>query len=302
MKFLVSPAPHRVARQSLTDLYVTISCCLFACLLVGYIYFGTNVLIIIASAVGSSVLFEFLCDLVKTKQVHAPHLSSLVTGLLIACVMPINAPWFFCIGAAAVAIFTKYLFGGLGNNMFNPAAVGRAVVGVLAVGFSYDFFGEEKTILASVLTGAKENLELAKMFTGEVAGAIGTTCIIIILIAAVVLICMHIIRWENIAFATLSFVAIIWACMGYENILPMMLGGSFMFVTVFMLSDPVSSPYTFSGRCLYSVVFGVVAAFMMAYNVMGESAVFLALIVANLLAPMFDAYISLFHRGVKKHD
>lgn len=302
MNYLVSPAPHRNTRQTLNEMYIVLSIMLMSCLLSGYIFYGTNVLIVIASTLVPCVLFEFVCDLIKTKDAHIPHLSSIVTGLMLACVMPINMPWFFGVFAAAIAIVSKYFFGGLGNNLFNPAALGRVVLGVMSVGFSFEYFGEQKTALGAILTGNKGELELAKLFTGEVAGAIGTTCIVVIMVAMITLIIMGIIRWENIVFAGLSFAGIVWITMGFDNILPMLLSGSFVFVTVFMLNDPVSSPYTFSGRCLYSIAFGVVGALMMMHNILGESAIFIALLICNMVAPMFDAFSSIFHRGVRKND
>lgn len=275
---------------------------LVCCLLNGYIFYGLNVLIIIASTLVPCVLFEFVCDTIKTKNVHIPHLSSVVTGLLLACIMPLNMPWHFGIVASAVAILSKYFFGGLGNNLFNPAALGRVVLGALAVGFSYEYYASGKTALNLILTGNKGELELAKLFTGEVAGAIGTTCIIVILVAMVVLMIMKIIRWESVAFALLSFAGIIWATMGYELILPMLLSGSFVFATVFLLNDPVTSPYTFSGRCLFAIAYGALGALMMSHGILGETAIFIVVLIVNLISPMFDAFIALFHRGVKKND
>ena len=73
-------------------------------------------------------------------------------------------------------------------------------------------------------------------------------------------------------------------------------------MTVFMLNDPVSSPYTFSGRCLYSLVFGVIGAFLMIHGILGETAIFIALLLANMMSPMFDTVVSVFHRGVRKND
>ncbi|MBQ8468574.1 MAG: RnfABCDGE type electron transport complex subunit D [Clostridia bacterium] len=302
MKLLVSPAPHKISSQSVNDMYITISIALFACLSVGFINYGVNVLLIVATAVLSALASEILFNLIKTRQFDFPNLSCIVTGLVVACISPINMPWYFAAVASVIAIGSKYLFGGIGNNLFNPSALARSVLGCLALGFSFDYFGEGNTALKLILTGEKGSLELAKLFTGEVAGAIGTTCIIIILIAMVALIVLKVIRLESVAFALLSFCAVIWIAMGFENILPMLLSGSFLFVVVFMLGDPTTSSYSFSGRCVYAIVFGVIAALTMSHNVFGESAVFFALLIANLFAPMADRVFSIFHRGVKLND
>ena len=302
MKFQVSPAPHKVSGQTANDMYFIMSIALISCLTMGFIHYGANALLILAATLLTAVACEMLFNLIKTRKFDYPHLSSIVTGLMLACIVPVNMPWYLGIVAAVIAIGSKYLFGGIGNNLFNPAALGRSIVGCMSLGMSFEFFGENKTVLNAILTDDKASLELSKMFFGDVPGAIGTTCVLFILFAVVALVILGVIRWESIVFALLSFCGMIWILMGFENILPMLLSGSFLFVVVFMLGDPTSSPYTFSGRCVYAIVFGVTASLMMRFNIFGETAVFFALLIANMIAPMTDRAFSIFHRGVKLHD
>lgn len=300
MKYVVTPAPHKYSSRSTIDLYISVMLFLAICVAMTMLENALATLIVFATCFAPCVIFDYLLKCLKEKSIATPSFSSFVTGLILTCIMPVNAPWYFGIIAATVAVFSKYIFGGDGNNLLNPAALGRCVVGCLSSGFSFDYFGAEKTVLGHILDGTKSALNLENMIIGKTVGAIGTTFIITILVAMVIFIIFGIINWESVVSALIGFVTLVWILMGYENILPMLLAGSLLFVVVFMLSDPQTSPYNFSARCLNSLLFGVLAAIMMKNNILGETAVFLALLIVNFTAPIFDRFVSLFHRGVRR--
>ncbi len=301
MSYLVSPAPHRLTRTSANDMFMYVSIAALSCLSYGFFAYGIKALIVLLTCTLTCVILEFGIQSIKNAKPGISDYSCFVTGLILACVMPINMPWYVGMIAAVIAVFSKYLFGGLGNNIFNPSALARSIVGVMVSGFSFDLYNGE-TALNSILSGNSANIALNELMLGKTPGAIGTTCIAFILLFAVILIVFKVIRWENVLCAAVGFVIIIWTQMGYESIIPMLCSGSFIFVTVFMLSDPTTSPYGFTTRCIYAFSFGIIAALMMSHNVFGETAVFLALLVANFIAPALDKVFSVFHRGVRKHD
>lgn len=302
MELKVSPAPHIGTRLTIKEHQLIIAVALMLCLGMGMFNYGTSVIITFIACVGTSTLLDFIIQSALSKKIYFDEYSGIITGLVIACLMPVNAPWYLGIIASAIAIASKFLFGGLGNNIFNPAALGRSVLAVLSVNFSFGYFGDGNTILSMVINGTTENLDFGKAFMGGYDGAIGTTFIIGILIVMVVMAITQTIRWENLVSALLAFFIVTWLTMGFKNVLPMLLSGSFIFVMTFMLSDPVTSPYNFSARCIYSLIFGGLAALFMNLNVMGEGAVLFALLVANIVAPGLDKVFSLFHRGVSRHD
>lgn len=296
---LVTPAPHRYARLSTNDMYVYVSIALVMCFAYGVATYKLPALILLATCVGTCVLLELLISSIKNHKVMFQDASCFVTGLTLACVMPIGMPWYVGISAAAISVALKYLFGGLGNNLFNPSALGRSIVGCLFSGFAFDWFGQSSTVLQTVLSGDKSSLIIENMLVGNVDGAVGTICVLMILICAIVLVVLRIIRWENVLFALVGFISMVWLLMGADFIIPMLMSGSFIFVSVFMLSDPTTSPYGFSARSVYAAIFGILAAIMMRFNVLGETSVFLALLIANLLAPALDSVFSVFKKGVK---
>ena len=302
MKYLVTPAPHKYARMSTNDMYVYISIALVMCLVYGAVNYRLSTLVVLATCFVPCVALELIISCIKNRKFMLQDASCFVTGLTLTCVMPANLPWYLGILAAVITVGLKYLFGGLGNNIFNPSALGRGILGCLFTSMSFDLFGSSGTVLQTLLSGNANTLVMQDLLMGSVAGAVGTGCILMILICAVVLMIMRIVRWENLLFAVVGFVVMVWLSMGASSILPMLMSGSFLFVSVFMLSDPTTSPYGFSARSIYSLIFGVLAAVMMRFNVLGETAVFLALLVANFVAPALDRVFSAFKKGVKAND
>lgn len=302
MKYLVTPAPHKYAKMSTADMYVYTSIALILCFLYGAVKYQLSSLIIVASCAVPVVLIELIVSSIKNKKVMLQDASCFVTALTLACIMPINMPWYLGILAAVITVAIKYLFGGVGNNLFNSSALGRSIVGCLFTGFSFELFGASPTILQSMLSGETTSFVMQDILMGNVSGAVGTTCILMILISAVVLMVLKVVRWESLLFAVAGFVTIVWILMGANNVLPMLCSGSFMFVCVFMLSDPTTSPYNFSARSIFALLFGVLSGVMMKFNIMGETAVFLALLICNFIAPALDTIFSAFKKGVKNSD
>ena len=300
MKYVVTPAPHRLSKLTTNDLFMYQAIGLGLCLMYGFILFKWPVLIVLACSFAACLATEFVCCSIKNKKFMLSDMSFIVTALMLTCIMPANARWYYCLIAGFVAIFSKYIFGGLGNNIFNPAALGRAVLGCCVAGLASFTIDGGKTPLTLLSEGSRSQIILNNLFIGKTAGAIGTTCMIIIMICAIVYLIFGIIRWENVLFALGGFALYVGVALGGGSILPYALSGSFLFVTVFMLSDPVTSPYGQFTRAVYGMLFGVLSALFLTKNIMGETGVFLALLICNFIAPALDRVMSLFHRGGNK--
>lgn len=301
MQYIVTPAPHKRQRLSANDMFVYTFISLVICFLYGAIKYKLSALILLAVCFCPCVIIELVVSSIKNKKFMLNDCSCLVTGMTLACIMPINAPWYMGLIASVLAVGIKYIFGGLGNNLFNPAALGRSIVGCLFSGFAFSWFGST-TVLQTVLSGDKSLLVMNDLLMGNVGGAAGTCCILLILFCAILLMILRVIRWENILFSLVGFSAIIWIFMGMDCIVPMLCSGSFLFATVFVLNDPTTSPYGFSARCIYALIFGVLSAFLIRNVKIGESAVFLALLIANILSPALDSIFSVFKKGVRLRD
>ncbi len=126
-KLVVSPSPHVHSGNSIQKEMKSVLIALIPAYLVALYYFGVGALIVSATSVLSCVLFEYLIQKFILKgEKTITDCSAIVTGLLLAFNLPSNLPiWIVIIGALVAIGVGKMSFGGLGNNPFNPALVGR---------------------------------------------------------------------------------------------------------------------------------------------------------------------------------
>lgn len=126
-RLLVSPSPHIHAPVSTQSLMRDVVIALLPAAIVSVIYFGLPALVVLAVSVITCVGLEYL---IERFMLHTPSTvgdwSAVVTGLLLAMNLPSTTPWWIVMIGAVVAIgVAKMTFGGLGQNVFNPALVGR---------------------------------------------------------------------------------------------------------------------------------------------------------------------------------
>ena len=178
---IISPAPHAHNNDTVQKTMLNVLIALVPAYLVSLYFFGLGALIVSLTAVVSCVLFEYLIQrfLLKGKN-SIVDLSSVVTGLLLAFNLPSNLPlWMIIIGALVAIGIGKMSFGGLGNNPFNPALVGRVFLlislskkqmnGETAAGISSD---EERIVFLLQQQKGLRELKSAFLRIGVKAGSI----------------------------------------------------------------------------------------------------------------------------------
>ncbi len=206
---------------------------------------------------------------------------SFYPGLFLGLIMPLNTPFSMLILGAFFATFVgKLLFGGFGNNIFNPALVGRLfIITAYAITFGkyvYHNSYELDTIAsstpltnASLVEGIGSYNELVRpygslmnFFVGTIPGAVGETSALLCIIAFIYLTLTKTIKWRIPVFYV-STVFIMAFIIGLFNDLErtyslfQILSGGLMFGAVFMATDPVTSPTTFVGQALYGMSLGI---------------------------------------------
>lgn len=128
-RLVVSVSPHIRAREDVRAIMSDVIFALSPALVASIIFFGWRPLIIVSMSIFFSVASEFLWQRLWKKKVTVGDLSPVVTGMLLAFVLPPSSPlWLVAIGAFVAIILGKQIFGGLGYNPFNPALVARAVL------------------------------------------------------------------------------------------------------------------------------------------------------------------------------
>jgi electron transport complex protein RnfD len=262
----------------------------------GVFHFGLNALIVIISSVVSCVLSEIVFELIIKKPISVGDLSAVVTGLILALNMPPQVAWWVpFIGGVFAIIIVKMLFGGIGQNIMNPALAARCFLLISFASRMTDFTVDgvsSATPLAVLKSGG--SVDLLDVFIGFQSGCIGEVSALCILIGAVYLIIKKIItpRIPLIYIASTMVFIFIFAIAKGENVtvnymLGELLTGGLLAGAFFMATDYTTSPITKSGQIIYGLLLGFLTA---CFRVLGSSAegVSYAIIISNLLVPLIE--------------
>lgn len=195
------------------------------------------------------------------------------------------------ISAFLSSLVVKMFFGGLGKNKFNPALIGRLFAGVLASGLSINLY--DITLNGEIYTSFTNGGEntILNLITGKSVGGIGTTCVALMLIAYAFLVYMSVIDWKIPLFSVISYFVVSLFLCGVEQSVLNLFSGSFLFVCVFMITDPNTSASTFLGKIFYSILFGALSAWFWNIGVMGEDTIFVVALIVNILTPLMNKYL-----------
>lgn len=286
---------------------------------VSVIEFGWGALITTAISVAACVAFEWLIAKFILKQ--KPTIcdcSAILTGLLLAFNLPSNLPWWIVIIGALVAIGVgKMTFGGLGQNPFNPALVGRVFLLISfpvqmttwprPLGFSGSYIDAETgaTPLALLKQGLKSGdgsvfsqlPGLWDAFTGVMGGSLGEVCAIALLVGGIFLICTKVITW-HIPVSILATVALFAAVTGWCGALPeglttaqyvamTLCTGGIMLGAFFMATDYVTSPMTGWGKIIFGIGIGIIVMVIRTWGAYPEGMSF-AILIMNACVPLLN--------------
>jgi electron transport complex protein RnfD len=303
-KLVVSFAPYwhngsRVTDRSLQILLAALPAALF-----GVYRFGLSALGVLALAVSSAVLWELAFTRVAKRPVSVGDGTAAVIGLLFGMMLPASLPWWAVITGTFIAIVVaRQIYGGIGSNPFNPAAVAVAILMLAwrqrmdfdAALVNYAFEFPAAFPLAAVKafgSGAVKDLSLLDLLIGRQVGGIGTVCGAALLAGGVYLILRGVIRWEISA----SFLAGVAATAAvFHAVDPLrfaspafhLLTGFTLFGAFFLATEDASSPVNFIPMIIYGAVTGAIAVFIRNIGVFAEGLVF-AVMVGNLVQPLLD--------------
>ena len=291
---IVSSSPFIRKPLDINKMFLYVAIALTVPAIYGVMFFGLKSLLVIFVSLLTCFLSECLFNFMNNKKFFVDNFSFFVTGLTLALTMPVNVPIIIVVACAFFSIFiVKMAFGGLGRNKFNPALVGRCLAGVMSSAFASEIFkltmnGEEFVSLTVGGTNSITNLVL-----GQAVGGIGTTCVLVALICCVFLVYSGVLDWKIPLISILSYFVVGQMINGLETNVINMFSGSFIFVSVFMITDPNTSPNTLLGKVLYSILFGVLSAVVWNWGYLGENSIFVVALFVNMLVPFMDKYFVL---------
>ena len=317
--FNISPSPHAHGEETTRKLMYGVVLALMPAFLASVFYFGMGAVIVTATSVISCILFEYLIQrFILNKPVSVTDGSALVTGLLLAFNLPSNIPVLMVVLGSLVAIgIAKMTFGGLGNNPFNPALVGRVFMLIsfpvqmttwpvpagLKTGYTDAITGA--TPLAVIKEGIKNGESLTQlmekvpdtlqMFLGKMGGSMGEVSALALLIGFAYLLYKKIITW-HIPVSIIATVAVFTTIHSYLNpetsAGPMfhILTGGLLLGAIFMATDYVTSPMNPKAMIIYGCGIGILTVIIRLYGAYPEGVSF-AILIMNAFVPFMNTYI-----------
>jgi electron transport complex protein RnfD len=317
--FNMSPSPHAHGEETTKKLMYGVVIALMPALFTSVYYFGTGAIIVTATAVISCMVFEYLIQrFVLEKPISITDGSALVTGLLLAFNLPSNIPVFLVVLGSLMAIgVAKMTFGGLGNNPFNPALVGRVFLLIsfpvqmtswpVPKGFStgYTDAVTGATPLAVIKEGIRNGESLSQllgkvpttvdMILGKMGGSMGEVSAIALLIGFAYLLYRKIITWHipvTIIATIAVFTTIQWYANPQANPGPVfhLLSGGILLGAIFMATDYVTSPMNPKAMIIYGIGIGFLTVLIRVYGAYPEGVSF-AILIMNAFVPLLNAYV-----------
>lgn len=306
-KLIVSSSPHMVTKTDTSKIMGTVLIALLPAFAVGIYQFGFRVVTLTAVFVASCVLFEFLYNKITKKPQTVGDLSAVLTGVLLAFNCPSSLPYEIAIvGSFAAIIVVKQLFGGIGQNLVNPAVTARVFMfiafatpmtswptprGGHATGAVVDATTSATPLgvlshgsFADVYADGYTKMDL---FLGNVGGCIGEVSALAILIGGLFLI------WKKVIspiipvtfIATVFVLGFIWG--GFDGALFHILAGGLMLGAFFCATDYVTSPTLPLGKVIFGIGCGLFTMLIRIFASYPEGVSF-AILLMNILTPYID--------------
>ncbi len=311
MKLTVTSSPHIRGNFRTGRIMLDVIIALLPALAVGAFVLGPRALLVAAVSMVASVGFECLWCLITRKRLTVLDGSALVTGLLFAMTLPVSVPlWLVVVGDLFAIIFIKALFGGLGQNIFNPALAARAfVLLIYPVGVThYPALPDgvsSATPLHQMVMPALPKESLLDLFLGNCAGSIGEISAVALLAGGVYLVIRKVIspRIPLAYVGTVAVLSLIFAKTGMDTMLLWMsysvLSGGLLLGAIFMATDYVTSPVTPRGQLIYGVGCGVLTLCFRYYGLYPEGVTY-AILIMNVCVWSLDRITSPRRFGTRK--
>lgn len=314
-KYTLSTSPHIRNDESIPKIMFGVVLSLIPATLIGIYFFGWDALRVVLICVLGAVFTEYLFQKSTGQKISIFDGSAVVTGLLLALNLPSSSPWWMVLFGAVIAIILgKQIFGGLGQNPFNPALVARVVLLIswpvqmttwlkpTPLGSGLDAItaatplGILKTeVLVSGKIGAAAQITLLDTFIGNIGGCIGEISAAALLIGGIYLLYKGYITW-HIPVSFVATVAVIsglfWIINPDKYINPMfhILTGGLLLGAIFMATDMVTTPVTPKGMLIFGVGCGLITVIIRLFGGYPEGVSF-SILLMNAVTPLIDRYV-----------
>lgn len=315
---IVSSSPHIRGPEDIPRVMWTVIAALVPAGLVGVHFFGYYVLTVIFLCVGSAVATEAACQRLRGRPITVNDGSAIITGLLLAYILPPSVAWYIPVVGAVFAIaIVKHVFGGLGNNIWNPALAARAFLQIAyptPINSDWRILEHPGALQNIVLTDDKgqlvgavtratplfketgwETYDYMSMLTGNTPGCIGETSAIALVLGGLFLIYKGYVDWR----VPLGFIGTVFVL---SQVLPSsvetpwandpfyhVLAGGLMLGAFFMATDMVTTPLTKKGLAIFGIGCGLLTVLIRFYAAYPEGVCY-SILLMNTVTPLIDRY------------
>ncbi|MBO7561388.1 MAG: RnfABCDGE type electron transport complex subunit D [Bacteroidales bacterium] len=326
---IVSPSPHVHGKESTRKIMGDVIIALLPAVLVSIWFFGLSAIHLVCVSVLACVVFEyFIQKVLMKKRSTVGDLSAVVTGVLLALNLPVCSPWWLILIGAFVAIgIAKMSFGGLGQNLFNPALVARVVLlvsfPVLMTGTAFHapetgyLFGNsdlasaalDATSGATPLGFVKEQLakgvsmqeimatpglSYTQLLFANMGGSAGELSAVALILGFIYLLCRRVIKpWISLSILATVFVfaGILYLGDSSKYVDPVfhVLNGGLLLGAFFMATDYVTSPMTAKGQVIFGIGIGVITVLIRTFGAYPEGVSF-AILIMNATVPLLNKF------------
>ena len=331
-KLLVSTAPFLKNPETTPEIMFTVVYTLIPIQLAAFYFFGLSALLVSLTAVTSCVFTEWLFNKSDDAFKTLKDGSAIITGLLLALTLPPGFPlWMVFVGGMVAIGMGKAMWGGLGQNIFNPALLGRAFLqaafptaittwsppdgGYLSLKGTNAALPFFQGTNVDGITGATP-LSLMKfdhvptdsldLLLGNTGGSLGETCAILIILAGIYLLIKKIINWRiplSILLTVSVFSGVFYLIDPeiYPSPVFMMLSGGLLLGTVYMATDLVTSPLTPKGIWIFGIGIGIFIVLIRNWGGLPEGVMY-AILLMNAATPLINRFTKIRTYGHKKSN
>ena len=303
------PAPYLLKQASVSRVMLTVGAALIPGVIAYVAFFGPGILLTLAIASVAALVFEALMLHLRSKPqaLFLKDGSALLTTWLLALSLPPTAPWWLVlVGVFFAIVIAKHLYGGLGQNPFNPAMVGFAVCIVSFPALMGQWPGVDALTAATPLDHLKTALKLAeglgqvgqittdRSVYGQIAGRGWEWIAAAYLAGGVALIGLRVITWHiPLAFlaVTVLFSGGLWLYdpTAFASPLFHLFAGATMLGAFFIATDPVSGATTPRGKLIFGAGCGLLAMIIRVFGGYPDGIAF-AVLLMNLCTPIIDMF------------
>lgn len=279
--------PFAACREDTRDLDVLVAT--IPLVIWAFVVFGVDSLLFISLGVLSSVVFELVAEFCLYKTIGKDLVNAVLIGLLISLSVSPEAPvWLPVIGSAVGIFAAKYQFLVLAQygSLFSPVALGILVCAV---------YPENKNVFVDAVRGASYPEEgMLNVFLGNTEGALGTVSAMLVILAAVYLICRKVLSIKTITASVFVMIVLSitfvpqWATFT-DNVVYQIIGGGFLFYLVFALCDRIGSPLTEIGKLIYGALFAALVFVLRFYTELPACEA-ISVVIMNIFTPVIDTF------------